>query len=154
MARELWQRRKDAHAGSGDLVFPAEKGERIWPQNLMSRTLKPAAVRAGFGDWVKTPEGEKADTWAGFHTFRHTCATRLFNGGWNTAQVCKFLGHTDPGFTLRTYVHLLPEDLPAPAFAKAEGGNRGATQATETHRNGGAVDAPDLARNLAVARAV
>jgi hypothetical protein len=30
--------------------------------------------------------------------------------------VQKILGHSDPGFTLRTYVHLLPEDLPEPSF--------------------------------------
>jgi hypothetical protein len=36
--------------------------------------------------------------------------------GWNAVQVQKFLGHADPGFTLRTYVHLLPEDLPEPSF--------------------------------------
>lgn len=41
----------------------------------------------------------------------------LFRSGWNAVQVQKFLGHSDPGFTLRTYVHLLPEDLPTPEFA-------------------------------------
>jgi hypothetical protein len=30
--------------------------------------------------------------------------------------VQRFLGHTDPGFTLRTYVHLLAEDLPEVPF--------------------------------------
>ena len=34
--------------------------------------------------------------------------------GWNAAQVSRFLGHSDAGFTLRTYVHLLDEDLPEP----------------------------------------
>jgi hypothetical protein len=34
-------------------------------------------------------------------------------------QVQKFLGHADPGFTLRTYVHLLPEDLPELPFLDA-----------------------------------
>jgi integrase len=96
---------------------------------------------------VKTPKGaERAVSWAGFHSFRHTAATRLFRGvrdeetgayvgGWNAAQVCKFLGHTDPGFTLRTYVHLLPEDLPEPVFSPLKGGDRGATRPTETDRN-------------------
>ncbi|MBA2764160.1 MAG: tyrosine-type recombinase/integrase, partial [Thermoleophilaceae bacterium] len=51
-----------------------------------------------------------------FHTFRHTCASRLFVSGWNAVQVQKFLGHSDPGFTLRTYVHLLPEDMPEVPF--------------------------------------
>jgi hypothetical protein len=28
----------------------------------------------------------------------------------------KALGHSDPGFTLKTYVHLLPEDMPEVPF--------------------------------------
>jgi hypothetical protein len=41
-----------------------------------------------------------------------------------------FLGHSDPGFTLRTYIHLLPDDLPEPW-----GDNNMTTGATETGRN-------------------
>lgn len=127
MARRLWQRRKEAHASAEDLVFTSERGYRIIPSNLMSRVLKPAERSAGIGDWP------------GFHTFRHTCATMLFRNGWNAVQVQKFLGHSDPGFTLRTYVHLLPEDLPDPAFLAAltapHGGNNLATRAAETGRD-------------------
>lgn len=82
------------------LLFTSERGSRIDQSNLMSRVLKPTAKAAGIGEWP------------GFHTFRHTCASRLFVAGWNAVQVQKFLGHSDPGFTLRTYVHLLPEDMP------------------------------------------
>jgi integrase len=42
-----------------------------------------------------------------FHTFRHTCASLLFEAGRNVKQVQERLGHADPGFTLRTYVHLM-----------------------------------------------
>ncbi|MDQ4019554.1 MAG: tyrosine-type recombinase/integrase [Actinomycetota bacterium] len=60
---------------------------------------------------------EKAGVgWVGFHTLRHTCATNLFNGGWNAEQVQVFLGHHSPAFTLATYVRLLPRrpaDAPA-----------------------------------------
>jgi hypothetical protein len=56
----------------------------------------------------------RADSWVGFHTFRHTCATILFRAGWNAVQVQRWLGHHKPSFTLDTYVHLLPEDLPEP----------------------------------------
>jgi integrase len=107
MARDLWALRKATRAGDGELVFTAARGGRISPPNLMSRVLKPAALRAELGEWP------------GFHTFRHTCATMLFRNGWNAVQVQKFLGHADPGFTLRTYVHLLPEDLPDPGFLEA-----------------------------------
>src|SRR3954453_20564394 len=94
------------------LVFTSDNGGRVEQSNLMTRVLKPAAVAAGVGEWVKTPKGRRAETWVGFHSFRHTCATRLFRSGWNAVQVQRFIGHTDPGFTLRRYVHLLPEDLP------------------------------------------
>lgn len=56
--------------------------------------------------------------------------TERYEGGWNAVQVQKFLGHADPGFTLRTYVHLLPEDLPEPDFGALVGNTR-ATQAAE-----------------------
>ena len=49
-------------------------------------------------------------------------------------QVSKFLGHADAGFTLRTYVHLLPKDLPEPDFGQRVG-SRWATQASENGRN-------------------
>jgi hypothetical protein len=70
----------------------------------MKRVLKPAAVEAGVGEWV------------GFHTFRHTCATMLLRSGWNAPQAQRLLGHSDPGFTLRRYVHLLDDDLSEPGF--------------------------------------
>jgi integrase len=115
IARALWVRR--GSRGDNELVFVAELGGRVDQSNLMSRVLKPAAVEAGLGEWVKTPKGAlAADTWVGFHTFRHTCATMLFRRGWNAVQVQRWLGHHKPSFTLDTYVHLLDEDLPEPAF--------------------------------------
>ena len=52
--------------------------------------------------------------WAGFHTFRHTCAGLLCDHGLNVRQVQRWLGHHSPSFTLDTYVHLLDERLPEP----------------------------------------
>jgi integrase len=122
------------------LVFTAEQGGRLIPSNMMSRTLKPAAVRAGLGEWIIEGGRKRAESWVGFHTFRHTCATQLFLRGWNAKQVSVFLGHSDAGFTLRTYVHLLPDDLPEPW-----GDNKMTTGATETDRN----EAPAAALALA-----
>ena len=59
-------------------------------------------------------------------------------------QVQKFLGHADPGFTLRTYVHLLDEDLPATDFLAAAG-NTWATRPPETARNGAVVATVEMA---------
>jgi integrase len=50
-------------------------------------------------------------TWVSFHTFRHTCASLLFEAGRNVKQVADWLGHADPTFTLRTYVHLMDDGL-------------------------------------------
>jgi integrase len=55
--------------------------------------------------------------WASLHTLRHTCASRLFRAGWTAKQVQMVLGHHSPAFTLATYVHLIPDDLPEPEFA-------------------------------------
>lgn len=119
MAEALLERREAQQAVDDELVFTSERGGRVDQSNLMSRVLKPAAVRAGLGRTVDGRNGRRAESWVGFHTFRHTCATMLFRHGWNAVQVQKFLGHAEPGFTLRTYVHLLPEDLPEPAFLEA-----------------------------------
>jgi integrase len=35
----------------------------------------------------------------------------LFEAGKNIRQVSEWLGHADPGFTLRTYVHLMDDGL-------------------------------------------
>lgn len=103
LARELWQHRKQTRAGDGDLVFALAGGVRVDTSNAMSRVLKPAARRAGIGEWV------------GFHTFRHTCATLLFTvAQWNPKQVQLYLGHHSAAFTVDTYIHLLPGDVPEP----------------------------------------
>jgi len=47
----------------------------------------------------------------GFHVFRHTCASLLFDEGRNIKQIQEWLGHHDPGFTLSTYVHLIGHGL-------------------------------------------
>src|SRR5438105_2404353 len=57
--------------------------------------------------------------WAGIHTLRHSYATRLFREGVNVVTVTRLLGHHDPAFTLKTYVHQLDGDLdglPEPPF--------------------------------------
>jgi integrase len=139
LSLSLWTLRKNTRAGDDDLVFTSDGGQRIEPSNLMSRVLKPAAANAGIGTWVKSSNGKRlAESWVGFHTFRHSCATVLFRRGWNAVQVQRWLGHHKPSFTLDTYVHLLETDVPAPDFFDAltdQGGNTGATSHPETSRN-------------------
>lgn len=82
------------------LVFGVD-GNPLDPDNLYARVLRPAVAEAGVG-------------WAGFHTFRHTVASRLFAEGRNAVQVQRWLGHHSPSFTLDTYIHLLDPDLGEP----------------------------------------
>jgi integrase len=102
LARALWTLRKETKARDGDLVFTSSRGRRVDSSNLSDRVMKPAAKKAGV-------------EWVSFHTFRHTCASLLFNDAkWNPKQVQVWLGHHSPAFTLERYVHLLPADLPDP----------------------------------------
>jgi integrase len=101
LTQRLWRLR--GAASDDALVFVSAKGAHIDPSNMLSRIVKPAARRAGV-------------PWAHFHALRHTCATMLFRSGANAKQVQVWLGHHSPAFTLDVYVHLLPEDLPEPAF--------------------------------------
>jgi integrase len=90
-----------AGRSQNDWVFASATGAPLDPANLANRVLAPACEEA-------------AVEWAGFHTFRHTVASRLFAEGRNILQVQRWLGHHSPSFTLDTYVHLLDEDLGRP----------------------------------------
>jgi hypothetical protein len=52
--------------------------------------------------------------WAGFHSLRHTYASRLIANGRTIVQVQKLLGHASPAFTLAVYVHLMDGDTGGP----------------------------------------
>jgi len=108
MAERLRARRRDSYAGETAPVFATAVGTELSRPNVASRVLKPAAETVGLV--VKRNDG-KSVAWPSFHTFRHTCASLLFEAGKNVKQVQEWLGHADPGFTLRTYVHLLDEGL-------------------------------------------
>lgn len=84
------------------LVFESPFGGPYDPARLHREVLAPACAEAGV-------------EWAGFHTFRHTVASRMFAAGRNAVQVQHWLGHHSAAFTLKTYVHLLePGDLGGP----------------------------------------
>jgi integrase len=45
---------------------------------------------------------------AGFHQLRHHYASLLLTDGVDIRALAEYLGHYDPGFTLRVYCHLMP----------------------------------------------
>ncbi len=117
LAQRLWT----AQGASGP-VFRTRDGNRLQDRNVR-RVLDAAGKRAGL-EWVH------------FHTFRHTCASMLFDSGKNIRQVCDWLGHSDPAFTLRTYVHLMDGGLGGAEFFDGAVGNSWATQHPQTAANG------------------
>jgi len=44
----------------------------------------------------------------GMHALRHYYASALLETGVSIRAVSEYLGHADPGFTLRIYAHLMP----------------------------------------------
>ncbi|MFJ3672254.1 tyrosine-type recombinase/integrase [Streptomyces sp. NPDC090106] len=44
----------------------------------------------------------------GMHALRHFYASVLLDSGESIRALSSYLGHSDPGFTLRTYTHLMP----------------------------------------------
>jgi integrase len=94
--------------------FASKAGTPLRPENFYRRALAPAAIGAGFK--VEVNGKKKTQSAVSFHTFRHTCASLLFEAGWNVKQVQAWLGHADPGFTLSTYIHLMDAGVGSPAF--------------------------------------
>ncbi|MBA3364698.1 MAG: site-specific integrase [Actinobacteria bacterium] len=129
MARQLWELRKANRPQDDEYVFTTSNGSVLDPSNLAARVFKPAARRAGV-------------PWAGFHSLRHTAGTIRFRNGWNAKQVQLFLGHHDPAFTLRVYVHLLPDDQPDCGWLDelTSGQTKGQTERRETEQDAETVE--------------
>ena len=68
---------------------------RSWFDEYMWR---PALTAAGI-------EPSRA---TGMHALRHFYASALLDAGESIKALAAYLGHTDPGFTLRVYTHLMP----------------------------------------------
>jgi integrase len=113
MRDRLLERRANGYRGDQSPLFATRAGTPLSRANVATRVLKPAARAVGVE--------------ASFHTFRHTCASLLFDAGRNVRQVSEWLGHADPAFTLRTYVHLMDDGVGDASFLDvAVGGQRGA----------------------------
>jgi integrase len=132
MCQRLWR----SQGAADELLFTSPRGQHVDRRWLRRYVLDPATEAAGVPRVT-------------FHTFRHTCASLLFAAGKSPKQVQTWLGHTDPAFTLRVYVHLMDDGLGDADFLDAakwaSGATDGATRATPTQAN----DEPSLSAEVA-----
>jgi integrase len=116
MTQQLLALRRDGYEGPEAPVFASKAGSPLRPENVYRRVLAPAAIGAGFKTEVEIDGKKRTRSTVSFHTFRHTCASLLFEAGRNVKQVQAWLGHADPGFTLKTYIHLMDAGVGSAAF--------------------------------------
>ncbi|WP_055715439.1 tyrosine-type recombinase/integrase [Streptomyces torulosus] len=69
---------------------------------------KPALIAGGVIPERAPGERFKPSREHGMHALRHYYASVLLDSGENIKALAEYLGHSDPGFTLRTYTHLMP----------------------------------------------
>ncbi|TQJ10719.1 tyrosine-type recombinase/integrase [Lapillicoccus jejuensis] len=68
-------------------------------RNYFNTVWRKALIRIGV-----TPTRQD-----GCHALRHLFASVLLDAGESIKVVSEYLGHSDPGFTLRTYTHVMPD---------------------------------------------
>ncbi|MDX2574435.1 site-specific integrase [Streptomyces scabiei] len=90
------------------LLFSGVEGNHVRVSNFNAHHWKPALAGAGV-----IPKPERGERYAsapedGMHALRHFYASVLLDAGENIRALSQYLGHSDPGFTLRTYTHLMP----------------------------------------------
>lgn len=90
------------------LLFTTPSGQAVRRSDFNRHAWKPALAVAGV---IPTPgkgQGYLAAREHGMHALRHFYASVLLDAGKSIKAVSEYLGHADPGFTLRIYTHLMP----------------------------------------------
>lgn len=95
---ELPWRDLDGEPTTSQLVFTTREGGPLIRNYFNHHVWKPALRSA---EIPTTREN-------GTHALRHFYASVLLEGGVSIRALADYLGHADPGFTLRTYTHLMP----------------------------------------------
>lgn len=91
------------------LLSTAPMGNHIWRNMFNSDEWKRALATAGVISARKQGEHTYASAREhGMHALRHFYTSVLLDAGENVKALAEYLGHTDPGLTLRVYAHLMP----------------------------------------------
>lgn len=79
------------------------ENKRLYSGDLFNKTIWRSAFRTKGLDYRKRIDG--------MHALRHFYASVLLAQGVSIKELSEYLGHSDPGFTLRTYTHLVPSSF-------------------------------------------
>ncbi|MEU5913619.1 site-specific integrase [Micromonospora sp. NPDC047527] len=130
VAGRLRQHARDCPPVAVTLPWETLTGEPRTVELYLTTPVGLALSRSMFNSGVWKPAiratGIPDDRHNGMHVLRHTYASVLLDAGESIKALSAYLGHADPGFTLRTYTHLLPasEDRTRRAIDKALGGDQ------------------------------
>jgi len=86
----LKHKTRQNRSGLDDYVFGNAEGQPRWPESMLAKRVKPAAIRAKIGN-------------VGWHTFRHTYSTLLHALGTTPAVQKELLRHANIRTTLNVY---------------------------------------------------
>ena len=93
-----WQT-PDGRPVAAALVVTSREGRALNRNYVNRHVWGPALTRAGI-------DRSRAQ---GMHAGRHFYASVQLEAGTSIRALAEYLGHSDPGFTLRTYTHLMPQ---------------------------------------------
>jgi integrase len=88
----------DGSPATAAVFFRNAEGRPVIRTVFNEKAWRPALDTAG------VPRGRQN----GMHALRHFYASVLLDAGESIKALSEYLGHHDPGFTLRTYTHLMP----------------------------------------------
>ena len=97
------------------LVFPDSEGGHL-------------RGRTGVGAYGSRHSRVPAFPYFRSYDLRHTCATLLLYEGRTLNEVAEHLGHADPGFTARTYAHVMRDTTRSVAFRSRPGDPHGTSR--------------------------
>jgi integrase len=85
------------------LIFSGVEGRHVRVSHFNDHYWKPALATAGIIPGTVSGERYASAREHGMHALRHSYASVLLEAGVEHPGPSAYLGHSDPGFTLRTY---------------------------------------------------